>query len=148
MVTRSFLDYSRAEAGLKSLAAGRAGWQARAARGSGVAGGPEGHPDRVLLRRRRSTRSGESWGGSGVRADQEVPARAAADARPRVDRPAVAVPVAAGRADANPDGQRGGGGGGERQAAALTTAERQSGRQSRTIVAPSPPSPRSPAGSS
>jgi membrane peptidoglycan carboxypeptidase len=42
MVTKSFVDYSRSESGFKAWQRADAGWQARAARGPGVAGGPEG----------------------------------------------------------------------------------------------------------
>jgi membrane peptidoglycan carboxypeptidase len=41
MVTRSFVDYSKAEAGFKAWQKANANWQARAARGPGVSGGPE-----------------------------------------------------------------------------------------------------------
>jgi membrane carboxypeptidase/penicillin-binding protein len=41
MVTKSFVDYSRAESGFKAWQRADAGWQARAARGPGVSGGPE-----------------------------------------------------------------------------------------------------------
>jgi len=63
MVTRTFIDLSRVEAGFKSWQKADAAWQARAARGAGVAGGP------------KRTRTayfygggffpfGQSWGGS------------------------------------------------------------------------------------
>jgi membrane peptidoglycan carboxypeptidase len=42
MVTRSFVDYSRAEAGFKSWQRADQGWEVRAARGPGVGGGPKG----------------------------------------------------------------------------------------------------------
>ncbi len=42
MVTKAFVDYSGAESGFKAWQRADAGWQARAARGPGVAGGPEG----------------------------------------------------------------------------------------------------------
>jgi membrane peptidoglycan carboxypeptidase len=42
IVTRSYVDYSRAETGFKSWQRADAGWQARAARGAGAAGGPKG----------------------------------------------------------------------------------------------------------
>ncbi len=42
MVTRSYVDYSRAETGFKSWQRADAGWQARAAHGPGAAGGPKG----------------------------------------------------------------------------------------------------------
>jgi penicillin-binding protein 1A len=65
MVTRSFIDFSQAEAGIRAWQRADIGWQARAARGSGVGGGPKG------------TRTayfygggfypfGRSWGGSFV----------------------------------------------------------------------------------
>ena len=62
MVTRSFIDFSKVEAGFPAWQKADTAWQARAARGPGVAGGPEGHADRLLLRRRRSTRSGATLG--------------------------------------------------------------------------------------
>jgi hypothetical protein len=42
MQTRSFLDFSRAESGFRSWQRADVNWQARAARGSGVGGGPKG----------------------------------------------------------------------------------------------------------
>jgi membrane peptidoglycan carboxypeptidase len=42
MVTRSFVDYSRAESGFKVWQKADAAWQARAARGAGAGGGPKG----------------------------------------------------------------------------------------------------------
>lgn len=41
MVTKSFVDYSSAESGFKTWQRADAAWQARAARGAGVTGGPE-----------------------------------------------------------------------------------------------------------
>ncbi len=41
MVTKSFIDYSKAEAGFKAWQKADAAWQARAARGPGVRGGPK-----------------------------------------------------------------------------------------------------------
>jgi membrane peptidoglycan carboxypeptidase len=41
MVARSFVDYSKAESGFKSWQKADAAWQARAAKGPGVAGGPK-----------------------------------------------------------------------------------------------------------
>jgi membrane peptidoglycan carboxypeptidase len=41
-VTRSYIDYSQAEAAWPAWQSADIGWQARAARGSGVAGGPKG----------------------------------------------------------------------------------------------------------
>jgi hypothetical protein len=41
MVARTFIDFSQAEAGVKSWQKADAQWQARAARGVGVAGGPK-----------------------------------------------------------------------------------------------------------
>ncbi|HYO43560.1 MAG TPA: transglycosylase domain-containing protein [Candidatus Limnocylindrales bacterium] len=41
MVTKSFIDYSKAESGFKVWQKADAGWQARAARGPGVSGGPK-----------------------------------------------------------------------------------------------------------
>ena len=42
MVTRSFVDYSRAESGFKSWQRADQNWEVRAARGPGVGGGPKG----------------------------------------------------------------------------------------------------------
>ena len=42
METRSFIDYSKAEPGFKTWQKADAAWQARAARGTGVRGGPKG----------------------------------------------------------------------------------------------------------
>ena len=42
METRSYVDYSRAEAGFRSWQRADLGWEARAARGSGAAGVPKG----------------------------------------------------------------------------------------------------------
>ena len=42
METKSFIDYSKAEAGFKAWQKADAAWQARAARGPGVRGGPKG----------------------------------------------------------------------------------------------------------
>ena len=42
MVTKSFVDYSKAESGFKAWQKADANWQARAARGPGTGGGPKG----------------------------------------------------------------------------------------------------------
>ena len=74
------LDFSSAEAIGKWGYYDR-GWQKRASKGSGVRGGPEGHPDRVLLRQRLLPVRQEL--GRDLRADRALPdpGAAAADLR-------------------------------------------------------------------
>ena len=71
-VTRSFVDYSRAESGIKSWQRADVGWEARAAHGQGAAGGPKG------------TRTayfygggffpfGQTWGGGGFAPSRSCP---------------------------------------------------------------------------
>ena len=61
-VTKGFFDLSEVEANFPAWQKADLGWGARAARGSGVGGGPEGHADGLLLQRRRSPRSARTWG--------------------------------------------------------------------------------------
>ena len=72
LVTRSYLDYSKIEGGPKSWVKADRGWMARAARGSGVGGGPKG------------TRTayfygggfypfGRTWGSSGLPPSKDCP---------------------------------------------------------------------------
>ena len=88
MVTKSFIDYSKAEAGFKAWQKADAAWQARAARGPGVRGGPEGTRTAYFYGSGDGISwypFGRSWGGI-VRAHQEVPDRAAAALAVRLDR--------------------------------------------------------------
>ena len=67
MVTRSFIDYSKAEAGFKAWQKADAGWQARAARGPGVRGGPKGTRTAYFYGSGDGINwypFGRSWGGS------------------------------------------------------------------------------------
>ena len=140
METRSFIDYSKAEAGFKAWQKADAAWQARAARGPGVRGGPKGTQDGLLLRLRRrhqlvSLRP--QLGGS------FAPTKKCPIGPPP---PSLCVPTLASPC---PSPARALAGGGERRrrqarqdAQALTP---EPAGYSRTIVAPSPPSPRSPA---
>ena len=52
MVTKAFIDLSKAESGIKRWQKADLAWQARAARGPGRRRRPEAHPHGVLLRRR------------------------------------------------------------------------------------------------
>jgi membrane peptidoglycan carboxypeptidase len=62
MVTRSFIDLSRAESGFPAWQKADAAWQARAARGSGVAGGPK-HTRTSYFYGGGFYPYGTSWGG-------------------------------------------------------------------------------------
>ncbi len=63
MVTKSFIDYSQAETGFASWQKADAGWQARAARGAGVSGGPKGNRTAYFYGGGFYP-FGSSWGGS------------------------------------------------------------------------------------
>jgi membrane peptidoglycan carboxypeptidase len=65
MVTASFIDFSRAEAGYRAWQRADIGWQARAARGVGVHGGPKGTYTAYLYGSGFFP-FGRSWGGSFV----------------------------------------------------------------------------------
>ena len=80
MVTRAYMDYSKIEGGPKSWVKADLAWQARASRGSGVAGGPKRHAHLLLLRRRVLPVRPE-LGQQRHAAEQEVPARPAANPR-------------------------------------------------------------------
>jgi membrane carboxypeptidase/penicillin-binding protein PbpC len=67
MVTKSFIDYSKAEAGFKAWQKADAAWQARAARGPGVRGGPKGTRTAYFYGSGNGINwypYGRSWGGS------------------------------------------------------------------------------------
>jgi membrane peptidoglycan carboxypeptidase len=67
METRSFIDYSKSEAGFKSWQKADAAWQARAARGPGVRGGPKGTRTAYFYGSGNGISwypFGRSWGGS------------------------------------------------------------------------------------
>ena len=140
MVTASFVDYSRPSRASRSGRGPTPGWQARAARGPGVAGGPKG------------TRTAYFYGGGfypfgrivgrrGSRRRKTVSDRAAAEPDAvRLDRPASTVPDAR-----RPRRARTPEPGDEAATARRGAADAGARPQSRTIVAPSPPSPRSPA---
>ena len=137
MVTRNFIDFSGAEAAFPAWQKSNRAWQARAAQGPGRRRRAEAHADRLLLRGRVLSVRADL--GRRLRAHEEVSARPAAADGLRVARPAVAVSVDR----AHPAARA-------RDAHAEAQALRGPGRtprpgQSLTIVAPSPPSPRSPA---
>jgi membrane peptidoglycan carboxypeptidase len=62
MVTRSFIDLSNAEAGFKTWQQADAAWQARAARGAGVGGGPK-HTRTAYFYGTGFFPFGRTWGG-------------------------------------------------------------------------------------
>ena len=148
MVTKTFIDFSAAEAGVPGVAEGEQGCGRRAPRGAPVVvGGPKRHAHGLLLRWRVLPVRSDL--GRRVRAHEDLPARAAAAVGLRVARPALALPVH--RADPiAPSGA-------PTRSRARSPTERPNGpeptgsptpeppAQSLTIVAPSPPSPRSPA---
>ena len=122
----------------------------RAPRGPGVRRRAEGHPDGVLLRRRRSRPFGQSWGGA-VRAERSSCPTGPPPTRAAVQQAALG-PVRRGRPvagrsstppAARPARRRGRQPDAEADAA---NGPRRAARRSYslTIVAPSPPSPRSP----
>ncbi len=153
MVTRSFIDLSRAESGFPAWQKADAAWQARAARGSGVAGGPK-HTRTSYFYGGGFYPYGTSWGGSFAPTKKcptapPPPTVCVPDLfNPCPSEPAITPPP-----NVPPGGAR------ERQQAdprplivdrtqrrpthAVPGAATPSA-QSLTMVAPSPPSPRSP----
>ena len=135
MVTKTFIDLGSAEAGFPTWQKANKAWQVRAAKGPGVSGGP------------KRTRTAYFYG-SGffqrpprarpVRPDQDLRARPAVADDLLLARPVLALSVdrahARARAWVRPA-----------TASRRRSPDRRAVPQRLTIVAPSPPSPRSPA---
>ncbi len=155
METRSFIDFSQVEAGFPAWQKADIAWQARAARGLGRRGRSEAHPHAVLLRP----------GVLPVRGDLRRLLRAHGEVHRRAGDPAAHAVHLAGSVrtlphgapagpDAHPDASAAAGADAHAEGQALAhqrcpgpgaVARPTGDLYSLTIVAPSPPSPRSPA---
>ena len=137
-MTRSFIDFSNVESGYRSWQRADIAWQARAARGPGVSGGPKG-THTAYLYGGGFYPFGASWGG------RFAPTKNCKIAPPPEPTPCVSIdpfnpcPTAPPEESPTPDP------GNERQRQRRRDPSPGPDGYSRTIVAPSPPSPRSPA---